>query len=228
MNLDFEVVVFLPIYARKQANHNKSLVGLQIIIYLYDRQITRNNFVDKDKKANLSANTSQNFAVVWMRILASAGSTSHLLSFVSMWYSLFYFEKILKYLVQWFFTGSASPQGESINCHWGQNRCQKVFNRGLCVSAGWLCVCPGGLDIEKLTKMQLIIVFHISIWRCLELCLGGLSPPKKPVATGLIGARALVCVLQHGKPLNRKVFLQFTFLKSGRLEAQHNYLREAW
>jgi len=29
-------------------------------------------------------------------------------------------------------------------------------------------------------------VFHTSIWEGLELCLGGLSPPKPPVATELV------------------------------------------
>jgi len=46
-----------------------------------------------------------------------------------------------------------------------QNRRQKVFNRGVCVSTG-------GLDIEILTKTQLIIVFHVSIWGDLELVWG--------------------------------------------------------
>jgi len=38
--------------------------------------VTRNNFVDKGKKANLSVNTSQNFALVCMRFLAFTASTS--------------------------------------------------------------------------------------------------------------------------------------------------------
>jgi len=85
MNLDFEVLFFLIIYARKQANH-KSLVGLQMIKvgHLHGRQIKRNKFVDKVKEENLSANTSQNFTLVCMRFLAFTRSTSHLLSFVSM------------------------------------------------------------------------------------------------------------------------------------------------
>jgi len=33
-----------------------------------------------------------------------------------------------------------------------QNRRQKVFNRGLCVSAGRLWVCSGGLDTLKIDK----------------------------------------------------------------------------
>ena len=44
--------------------------------------------MDRDKEANLSANTSKNLALVSMRILASARSTSHLLSFVSKRYQL--------------------------------------------------------------------------------------------------------------------------------------------
>jgi len=51
-----------------------------IKVYLLDR----NNFVDKEKQANLSVNTSQNFALVSMRFLAHPSSTSHRLSFVSM------------------------------------------------------------------------------------------------------------------------------------------------
>jgi len=31
-------------------------------------------------------------------------------------------------------------------------------------------------------------VFQISVWGDLELCLGGLSPPKPPVTTGLLQA----------------------------------------
>jgi len=38
--------------------------------------------MDKEQEANLSANTSQNFAQVCMKFLASTGSTSHRLSFV--------------------------------------------------------------------------------------------------------------------------------------------------
>jgi len=37
---------------------------------MHDRQITRNNFVDKEKNEILSANTSQNSALVYMRFLA--------------------------------------------------------------------------------------------------------------------------------------------------------------
>jgi len=49
------------------------------------------------------------------------------------------------------------------------------------------CVCVGGRYILNLKKSQLIytVVFHISIWRGLELFLGGLSPPKTHEATAL-------------------------------------------
>ena len=67
-----------------------------------------------------------------------------------------------------------------------QNRRQKVFNRGTLRFCGGLWVCPGGLDIAKLTKTQLIIVFLVSIWEGLKLCLGRLSPQKLPVVTGLV------------------------------------------
>jgi len=46
-----------------------------------------NHFVAKGKKANLSAETSQHFSLVCMRYLTFTGPTSHLLSFVSMWYN---------------------------------------------------------------------------------------------------------------------------------------------
>ena len=49
--------------------------------------------MDKVKEAHLSANTSQNFSLVWMRFLVSTGPTSHLSSFVSMWYNYFILTK---------------------------------------------------------------------------------------------------------------------------------------
>jgi len=58
---------------------------------------------------------------------------------------------------------------------YGQNRGQKVFNRGaLSICEGALRLCEG-LDIQKLTKTPLVhsVVFHISIWKGLELCFGG-------------------------------------------------------
>ena len=49
----------------------------------------------------------------------------------------------------------------------------------------------GGLDTLKIDKSQLIVVFHVSIWGGLELCLWGLSPP---VATGLDETLAQPCI----------------------------------
>ena len=47
---------------------------------------------------------------------------------------------------------------------------------------------PGGLDIEKLTKPPMVYrgSYFDLVWGGLVLCLGGISPPKPPVATGLI------------------------------------------
>ena len=57
---------------------------------------------------------------------------------------------------------------------------------GLYVRVGGLCVCAGGgLDIEKLIKPP--IIYGVSYFNLegLLLCLGGISPPKLPVETGL-------------------------------------------
>jgi len=43
------------------------------------------SFCGQRKEANLSANTSQNFALGCMRFLAFTSSTSHFLSLVSIW-----------------------------------------------------------------------------------------------------------------------------------------------
>jgi len=61
-----------------------------------------------------------------------------------------------------------------------QNRRQKVFNRGDS------CLCRGPWHSKSWQKLYSFTVLRISIWEGLELCLGGLSPPKPPVATGLI------------------------------------------
>ena len=56
---------------------------------------------------------------------------------------------------------------------------RKFSIRGLCSSAG-------GLEIIKLTETPLI--HSVSRFKLggLELCLGGLNPPKPPVATGQV------------------------------------------
>jgi len=65
-----------------------------------------------------------------------------------------------------------------------QNRCQKVFYRGVWNSAEGICLC-GGLDIIKLTKI--LLIYSVSHYNSgvLEFFWGGLNPPKPPVATGL-------------------------------------------
>jgi len=57
---------------------------------------------------------------------------------------------------------------------------------GLYVCLGVFKFVQNGLDIQIWQKFHGFIVFHISIWGGLELCLGGLSPPKPPVTTGLL------------------------------------------
>jgi len=41
------------------------------------------------------------------------------------------------------------------------------------------------------------MVFHVSIWGGLELCLGGLAPRIPPVATGLGGIQSSSCPGNH-------------------------------
>jgi len=48
---------------------------------------------------------------------------------------------------------------------------------------GGLWVYPRGLGIKKLTNIQLIIVFHVSLWEVLGALSGGAKPP---VVTGLV------------------------------------------
>jgi len=59
--MDFAVLVFLPIYARKQANHNKTLMGRQIIKVLARPTNNAEQFLEQEKDVNLSVNISQNF-----------------------------------------------------------------------------------------------------------------------------------------------------------------------
>ena len=67
-----------------------------------------------------------------------------------------------------------------------QNRRQKVFNRGLCLSAGELCVCVRvAWHHKNWQKLNWFIVFPVSFWG-LGALFGGLSPQKPPLATGLL------------------------------------------
>ena len=58
MNLDFVVVFFLPIYVRKQAKHNESLVERQMINVLAQPKNNAEQFCGQSKEANFSVNTS--------------------------------------------------------------------------------------------------------------------------------------------------------------------------
>ena len=67
-----------------------------------------------------------------------------------------------------------------------QNRRQKVFNRGaLRFCGGALGLFGGAWHSKHWQKLNWFIVFHVSVWGGLELCLGGLSLQEKPVAAGL-------------------------------------------
>jgi len=48
-------------------------------------------------------------------------------------------------------------------------------------SVGDFTFLQGSLTFQNLPKLRWFIVFHISIWGRLELCLRGLSPPKPPL-----------------------------------------------
>ena len=72
----------------------------------------------------------------------------------------------------------------------------------------------GGLDIIKLTKTPLIIVFHVSISGAWSFA-WGISPPKSPpAATGLI--YKIYCFTAIPRDLHRFVFFQ-PFFCCGRL-----------
>ena len=77
-------MIFLLFYARKQTKHNEGLAGRQMVKVLAQPTNNAEPFWKK-KGGNLSANTSQNFALVCMRFFTFTGSTFHLLSFVSIW-----------------------------------------------------------------------------------------------------------------------------------------------
>jgi len=84
---------------------------------------------------------------------------------------------------------------------------------------GGLYHCAGWLDILKFDELNWFIVFHTSIWGCLELCLGGLSSPKPPipVATGLVHcdsptANSSTLMLKLQKLLRWALQLQYLLL----------------
>jgi len=60
--------------------------------YLHNRQITPNNFVDKGR-GKFQCEHFTKFFPGLHEIFACRGLTSHLLSFVSMWYNQFSFDK---------------------------------------------------------------------------------------------------------------------------------------
>jgi len=70
------------------------------------------------------------------------------------------------------------------------SRCKTVAKK---FSKGGLCVCAGGLNILKIDENSTDLVFHVSIWGGLELCLGGIN---LSMATGLPPCRAVCTILK--------------------------------
>ena len=61
-----------------------------------------------------------------------------------------------------------------------------AFLRGVALG-----LCGGGWYSKNWQKLNWFIVFHVSIWGGLELCLGGLSPQKHPRGNGTHSDNAL-------------------------------------
>jgi len=85
------------------------------------------------------------------------------------------------------------PFNLALPVHRGKTVARKFSIGGLCVSAGGFGFVLGGLTL----KLNWFIMFHISIWGDLELCLGGLSPQKPPLATGLHRGLGCYAVAHH-------------------------------
>jgi len=68
MNLNFEAVVFylFTLVNRQNRKHTEILVGRQMLKVLARPTNNAEQFCDKEKEANFSAHTSQNFSLVCM------------------------------------------------------------------------------------------------------------------------------------------------------------------
>jgi len=83
-------------------------------------------------------------------------------------------------------TGTAEGQGKMWKVVESSRTVARKFSiEGFAVLRGGFALVRGGLDIIKLTKI--LLIYSVSRFNLggLKLCLGGLSPPKPPVATGL-------------------------------------------
>jgi len=83
MNLNFEVVVFLPIYACKQAKHNECLVEGQISKVLARPTNNMEQLFRGRKGGEFKCEQFTKFCTCFHEIFASTNSTFHFLSFVS-------------------------------------------------------------------------------------------------------------------------------------------------
>jgi len=102
-----------------------------------------------------------------------------------------------------------------------QNRRQKVFNKqALHFCGGALGLCGGARHSKNWQKFNWFIVFRVSIWGGLELCLGVLSPP---MATGLVWrfiirlADTLVCLQWYVSVLKSR-FAPYTFFGRNKIK----------
>jgi len=122
---------------------------------------------------------------------AVSGSTRALLGLLIEAFS--FYETVAKKIdVAWcwrmqeFDINKIDPSG---NIDWYQNRRQKVVSRGsLCLCGGALRSCRGAWH-SNLTKI--LLTYNVSYFNVggLGTLFGGLSPPKPPLATGLIDTK---------------------------------------
>jgi len=81
-----------------------------------------------------------------------------------------------------------------------QHRRQEVFTRGALRSCGGaLRLCPAGLKLKSWWNLQWFIVFHISIWGGLVLCLWVLSPSNTSRGDGTDSIPAFLLTGGAGK-----------------------------
>jgi len=71
----------------------------------------------------------------------------------------------------------------------------------------------GGLTLQNETNFHLFIVFHVSVLGGLELCLGVESPPKFPMARGLL-KNGLTLREQNNGTLRGEVLVLFMYIQS--------------
>jgi len=99
INLTFEVVVFLHIYADRQTKHNESLVEQQMIKVLARATNHVEQFSGQRKGGTFKCGHFAKLCAGLHEIFGFHELNSHLLSFLSMSQSYFYFDKMFKYVL---------------------------------------------------------------------------------------------------------------------------------